>query len=112
MTDSQEHKDLSEGTIIIDWATSEKGIKKVSRGDALKKIQEEAEHAIHTAMGTIRLMARRMSRTMDQLEDQARPDEAEVEFGLNLDAEVGAFVAKAKTGAQITVKLKWNIEQP
>jgi hypothetical protein len=113
MLNSQESVDNSmDEKIIIEWATSERGIRKVSRDDALKKMQAEAERALNIAMGNIRSMARRMAQTMGQLEDKTRPDEAEIEFGLNLDADVGAFLARASGGAQINVKLKWNIEQP
>jgi hypothetical protein len=57
-------------------------------------------------MGTIRAMAYRVAKTIDQLEDKARPHEAEVEFGITLDAEAGAMLAKASPSAQITVKLR------
>lgn len=116
MTDNQDSVAVSEEeefTILIEWSGQRGGIQKASRGgDALQMVQEKSQIAINMAMGTIRAMAYRVSKTMDTLEDKVRPDEAEVEFGINLDAEAGAMLAKASTGAQITVKLKWNIEQP
>jgi hypothetical protein len=36
------------------------------------------------------------------------PDEVRVEFGLNLHAEAGAFIAAASTTATFTVTLAWN----
>ena len=48
MTENQDPVDRAEETIIIDWATSEKGIKKVAQGDAWQKMQAEAEHAIYS----------------------------------------------------------------
>jgi hypothetical protein len=36
-----------------------------------------------------------------------RPDGLEIEFGLRLDAAVGAVIAKASAGAHFTVKLTW-----
>jgi hypothetical protein len=39
------------------------------------------------------------------------PDEIEVEFGLTLSAEAGAFIAAAGAEANYTVKLKWKREQ-
>ena len=62
-------------------------------------------------MGTIRATAYHVAQTMDGLEDRVRPGEAEVEFGITLDAEAGAMLAKASTGAQIKVKPKWTIDQ-
>jgi hypothetical protein len=75
-------------------------------------LQAQSQKAINLAMGTIRAMAYQVSKSINSLEDNVRPDEAEVEFGINLDAEAGAMLAKASTGAQITVKLKWTVEQP
>ncbi len=115
MTDHQEATtppENKEDVIIVEWATSRGGIQKASRGELIQKMQDEAERAINIAMGSIRSMARRVAKTMDALDDKVRPDEAEIEFGINLDAEAGAFLAKASSGAQITVKLKWSIEKP
>ncbi|MEO0889086.1 MAG: CU044_2847 family protein, partial [Pseudomonadota bacterium] len=36
-----------------------------------------------------------------------KPDELEIEFGLKLNGEVGALIAKASTEANFTVKMKW-----
>jgi hypothetical protein len=112
MNDNQEDLGISEETIIIDWSTSQQGMRQVSRSQALEKMRAQSERAINIAMGNIRTMASRVAETMERLEDKSRPAEAEVEFGLNLDADLGAFLAKASGGAQINVKLKWYIEQP
>lgn len=39
------------------------------------------------------------------------PDEVHVEFGLNLHAEAGAFIASASTTANFTVALTWRLTQ-
>ncbi len=99
--------------ILIEWPNDEGGIQKASKNsDNIYRMQEQAERAINIAMGNIRSMARRVAITMEQLDDKVRPDEAAVEFGINLDAEAGAFLAKASSGAQLKITLKWNIEQP
>jgi hypothetical protein len=36
------------------------------------------------------------------------PDEVQVEFGLDLHAEAGAFIAAASTGANFKVMLTWR----
>ena len=51
-------------------------------------------------------MARRVRETVDALTDP--PSQVEVEFGLKLDAEAGAFIAKVGTEAAINVKLTWE----
>lgn len=98
--------------ILVEWPGQQGGVVKASRGDPLKALQEQSQNALDYAMGTIRAMSYRVAQTVEGIEDRVRPDEAEVTFGINLDAEAGAMLAKASAGAQITVKLKWTIEQP
>jgi len=98
--------------ILIEWPGQPAGVVKASRGERLQVMQEQSQKALNLAMGTVRAMAYRIAQTIDDLEDKFRPDEAEVEFGITLDAEAGAMLAKASTGAQIKVKLKWAVEQP
>jgi len=98
--------------ILVEWPGGQTGVVKASRGDRLKVLQEQSENALDYAMGTIRAMSYRVAQTVESIEERVRPDDAEVTFGINLDAEAGAMLAKASAGAQITVKLKWTIEQP
>jgi hypothetical protein len=81
-------------------------------GGNKEKNKEASAKAIRYAMNTVQAMARDMAAAFNALEEAARPDEAEVEFGINLESKVGAWIAEASTGAQLTVTLKWNIEQP
>ena len=47
-----------------------------------------------------------------QVEDVAvRPQEVAVEFGMKFNAQVGVVLAKATTGANMTIKLKWNLDK-
>lgn len=39
------------------------------------------------------------------------PDEISVEFGIDLHAEAGAYIAKASTTANFTVSLTWHRDQ-
>lgn len=114
MIDNQEPVTATEDeelTILIEWPHARGGVQEASRGNGIKKMQEQSQKALNLAMGTIRAMAYRVSQTIDKLENKVRPDEAEVKFGITLDAEAGAMLAKASTGAQITVKLKWTTDQ-
>ena len=102
-----------EFTILVEWPSARAGVRKAARGEQPSaSIQDRSEKALNMAMGTMRAMAYRVAQTMETIEESVRPDEAEVGFGINLDAEAGALLAKASAGAQITVKLKWAIEQP
>lgn len=116
MTDNQEPiaaPEEQEFEILIEWPHAPGGIQKAARGDRAEiAMKQQSQKALNLAMGTIRAMAYRVAKTVNALEDRARPDEAEVEFGITLDAESGALLAKASAGAQIKVKLKWTVVQP
>jgi len=40
------------------------------------------------------------------------PDEIEVEFGIRLSAELGAFIAKTAGDANFSITLRWKREPP
>lgn len=106
--------DDEEFVILIEWTDSPSGIQKVSRANAMdiEKLKARTEQALNLAMGTIHAMAHRVTMGIQALNDTTRPDEVGIEFGINLDSEVGALVAKTSVGAQLKVNLKWNIETP
>ncbi len=87
--------DYADFPIQVQWASEGGRVVQVSRSGDDPEIQARAQKALNLAMGTIRAMAYRVSRAVQSLEDQGRPDEAEIEFGVNLDAEAGALLAKA-----------------
>jgi len=115
VTDNQEPvaaQEEQEFEILIEWPYAPGGIQRAARADRAEMMKQQSQKALNLAMGTIRAMAYRVAKTVNALEDKARPDEAEVEFGITLDAESGALLAKASAGAQIKVKLKWTVVQP
>ncbi len=89
--------------VLVDF-TPGPGIREVafSADDAAKK----AAQALDGAMNTIYHMARRVSAATQAL--AAPPSEVEVAFGIKLDAEAGALIAKAGVEASISVKLTWR----
>lgn len=112
MTQPTEPTQPIEFVILVDWDDGS-GIQKAGRGgQMLAEMQQQSEIAINRAMGIIHYMAHQVTQTMNAIEDKARPDEAEVEFGITLDAQAGALLSSAGVGAQLKVKLKWTIEQP
>jgi Trypsin-co-occurring domain 1 len=64
--------------------------------------------AVDVAMLTIRTMSDHFIATISAL--ARTPAEVDLEFGINFDAEVGAVVTKAHTGASLAVTLKWKME--
>jgi hypothetical protein len=65
--------------------------------------------ALDSAMTTVQHMSERVSATIDGL--AGNPDEVEVEFGLKLDVEGQALIAKAGAEAAINVTLTWKREE-
>ena len=99
--------------IYIEWP-EQNGIHKASVGDDLQELKEEAQKALHIAMGTIQEMANRVSRAIKEIEEDVCPDEVEVEFSIKLELEGGAvlpLVAKTTAGGQFNVKFIWKIEE-
>ena len=70
------------------------------------ELAAKSAEALDHAMGTIRQMAQRVASTITTLPE--RPAHAEVEFGLKIDAQGQALVAKAGAEANIKVKLTWD----
>jgi hypothetical protein len=100
-----------EGFVLaVEWPNQPGGVQHAARGSQM--LEANVEKAINQAMGTINVMAHRVSQTVEAIGDKARPDEAEVDFGINLDVESGAVIAKTSLGAQLAIKLKWNIAEP
>lgn len=100
-------------TILVEWPPEAGGSWQVGAGaNAMSRFQEKSEEALQAALKTIREMARRVAETMDEMADSIRPDEAEVEFGVNLNLESGALLAKASSGAQLSVRLSWSRTPP
>lgn len=46
-----------------------------------------------------------------RMDDAVRPNELEVQFAIALESEVGAVLAKAKTGAQLQVTMTWKQDE-
>ncbi len=101
-------------TIFIEWPDQE-GLVRASLGDGLEHLKEESEKAMNLTMGVIQVMADKVAKAIDTIEDEIRPNEMEVEFSLKLDLEGGTVVpmiAKTTAGGQFNIKFKWMLEKP
>ncbi|GGW65176.1 CU044_2847 family protein [Streptomyces xantholiticus] len=96
-----------DGRLLVEFPPG-RGIRQVAVGPA--DLLRRSEDAVNAAMGTIRSMAQRVNAAVGTL--PRRPDEVEVEFGITLDAESGAMIAKAGVGAALTVRLTWSADSP
>ncbi len=69
-------------------------------------LADKSKEAINKAMDTIHHMAERTIAAIDTVTN--KPSEVEVEFGIKLDAESGALIAKTGAEASLTVKMVWK----
>ena len=80
------------------------GFRRISTNGG-KRGEDEPPRSFDEALERVRPMAERL---IEKLHDMAeQPDEVEVQFGIKLSAEVGAFIASAATEANFNVKLVW-----
>ncbi|MCU0486495.1 MAG: hypothetical protein MUC85_10370 [Anaerolineales bacterium] len=100
--------------VLIEFPEQE-GRMQASLGDRFGVMRAESEKAMNLAMGAIRSMAYKVSRTVRLLEHETRPDEVEVGFSLKIDLEAGTVVpvvAQTTVGGQFSVKFLWKLEKP
>ena len=69
-------------------------------------VVEKAKETLEDALDKIKPAAESIIDKLRGLHDE--PDEIEVEFGIKLSAEAGAFIASAGVEANYTVTLKWT----
>ena len=67
-------------------------------GESFERALVEVRNAASAALGQFRAMAE-------------RPDEVEIKFGVKVDVQAGAIIAKTGLQGQFEVKLKWIREK-
>lgn len=92
--------------VILVELTPTAGVRSVSISptDMLEKSKEAMDHA----MKSIRGMAKKTIRTIKEIPISERPTTISVEFGLKLNAEGNAVVAKAGMEATLNVTMTWE----
>lgn len=89
--------------VLVDFAPRV-GLKEVSLSP--QDLAVRSAVALDSAMTSIRDLSERITANINDL--ARRPDEVEVEFGLKLDAAMGALITRAGLEAHLTVTLKWS----
>jgi Trypsin-co-occurring domain 1 len=91
------------GTVTVELE-EEPGVTQAGGKDVLRDTQESLEKALigvrdaaASALGQFQKMA-------------SRPDAVEITFGVKLDAQAGAVIAKTSIQGHFEVKLKWERE--
>jgi hypothetical protein len=92
--------------ILVEWS-SKGGREQVSVRDMVS----DGSKALEQAMCVIENMAQRVQETAQKIAgdpQQRELKQVQVQFGLKLDAEAGAFLAKAGLEASIVVTMTWE----
>ena len=96
-------------TILVDFP-ERPGVRAVGLEEmSTEELAQKSAAALDKAMSTLRGMAARAVNAVKDLTDP--PDTLELAFGLTLDAEVGALVAKSDVESAINVKLAWKRDE-
>jgi len=97
------------GTVLVEVADTA-GDGPVTRGlrpgQAAGRIAEESHHSFEGAVERVQPAAQVLIRRLRAMGDT--PDEISIEFGMDLHAEAGAFIAAASAGANFKVTLMWR----
>jgi hypothetical protein len=112
MTDDRV-KPVEDLGLLIEWPDQE-GLVSASLNDNLSRLRDESEKAMNITIGVIHSMANKISKAIDVIEDEVRPDEMEIEFSIKLELEGGSvvpLVAKTTSGGQFNIKFKWTLEK-
>ena len=87
--------------LMVEVAENDYGVERVAREDGgIVQATQKLEAALGQAMPTLRSVVRSIH--------SLTPDEAEIEFGIVLNAEAGVVVAKTAVEGHFTVTLSWS----
>jgi glycosyltransferase A (GT-A) superfamily protein (DUF2064 family) len=103
--------DAEERFPILVQLTPRPGLLQVSLAPRLspEELAELSDRAIDSAMRTVQRMSERVSDMIDDLAGD--PDEVKVQFGLALNVEGQALVAKGGAEAAVNVTLIWKRQE-
>ena len=91
--------------ILVEFAPAP-GVRSVSLTP--KDIAEKSKEAIDDALKTMRKMAKKSVRAIRGIPVTERPNTISIAFGLKLNAEGGALIAKAGVEAAINITMTWQ----
>jgi hypothetical protein len=76
------------------------------------ELYRRSTEAVSKAMEHIKAMAQQVKDAVVALPESHRPSEVQVRFGLKLDMEAGAMIAKAGGEASFDVRVTWRGDGP
>lgn len=91
------------GSVLVEVGEDEPGVVRASRA---REVIESASTSFGTALASVRDAA---ATALSQFRDMdVLPDEIQVEFGVRLNAQAGAVIAKTGIDGHLKVKLTWQ----
>jgi hypothetical protein len=83
--------------------------------DVRESIAKKAIKAVGNVFGDGLALSRRCARevihSVNQMDDEVKPDEFEVQLAIKLNSEVGAVLTKFGGEAQMQVTMKWTLKE-
>jgi hypothetical protein len=95
---------IDENAPILVELEPKAGLQDVAR--SIDDLENESAKAIASVMNTIYNTAKSITSTIDSM--ATKPSQVEVNFGIKLEAETGAIIAKAGGEATFGIKLTWQ----
>jgi hypothetical protein len=102
-------KTQDEENVILVEFTPAPGVRSVSF-DTMDVIEKSTD-AIDDAMKSIRIMSKKVVKTITSISISERPSVISVSFGIKLNAEGGAVISRASEEASINITMTWQ-DQP
>lgn len=94
------------GTVLVQVADGDSGDVTRGWGDQGTRVVEQARQSFEQAVARVQPALQGLLTELRSLAEA--PEQIEVEFGLQLSAEVGAFVAGASTTGNFKVSMTWR----
>ncbi len=81
------------------------------RESLAKKAVKAVGNVFGDALALSRRCAREVIRSVNQMDDEVKPNEFEVQLAIKLNSEVGAALTKFGGEAQMQVTMKWTLKE-
>jgi hypothetical protein len=95
------------GTVLVEVDDLARGMGE-QRGFSSERVIERTQQSFEDAIGRVQPAAQAIIHRLRAVADA--PDEVKVEFGIELNAEVGAFLAGASSTGNFRVTMTWRSE--
>lgn len=73
-----------------------------------KKVIRAVRDLFGDGMSLAKNCAIRVVKSINDMQKAIKPDEFQLQFGIKLDAEAGAIIAKTEAGAQLQITMTWK----